>query len=70
MTNIDPKRRYTTRDIVNEELIHTPFLGTVSEDYIRRIIRSGELKSRNVSRKHQPRYVVIGQDIIDFINKQ
>lgn len=62
---IDPRRWYTTREIVRLQLL--PILN--SEFKTKRAIKVGLLKGNTIGKDQGKRYFVRGEDIIKFLAK-
>lgn len=70
LREIQPDEVYRPVDIVSNGWIKDT-LGRPNYLYVLERIREGELKAKNVGKKNnKPRYIVKGQDLIDFLNKK
>ncbi len=66
---IDPKKNYNVHEVAKMEV----FLNTKGEGSIftlYRLIRNGRLPVQDVGSAGQPRYLLLGQDLINELNKR
>lgn len=61
---IDPQKWYSPNEIVDQGLLFGK-----SKRYVFDVLRSGQLKATNTSQSQKPQWKILGQNLIEFINK-
>lgn len=70
ITKIDPKKLYTTREIIDRGYIINRFKQPADRKRIYKLIATNRLRARNIGMSNKwPTWAVRGEDLIDFIKK-
>lgn len=65
---IEKEKFYTPKEIAEMDLYLTKTKITKIQ-MILRLIRSGKISAKNLATEKQRRYVVLGKDLLEFINQ-